>query len=473
MAVLSGSRGFVVAAASSGAGKTTVACAICAALRERGLEVAPFKVGPDFVDTTYLSLASGRECGNLDGFPDPSLIPFFYSKRCEARGTLPKADIAVIEGVMGMYDGLGPDGLYSAAWIARTLGLPVILVVDARAAATSAAAVAKGFASLDPLAPRIAGVIANRVSGAGHAELIAEALRRFTGMPLLAWLPDIRDAVFPSRHLGLIPALERDGVSRKIRLLASMLAENADITRLASVAGNPDCEYAEPLLPAAIAREERVFRAAVARDDAFCFHYPENWDLLRLLGADITFTSPLNDEAMPDGVDLLILPGGYPEEFAARLEENAGYMESVREFSIRGRIYAECGGMMYLTLGIERDGIRRKMAGLLRAEARMTGKLQHFGYIEAEALRDSIMFRRGERARGHEFHYSAITGMDPGAFSVRKASRRGETWVDGFISANGQGLLATYLHFNLWSCPNAAVRLISRSSGQCPPPSAG
>ena len=201
--------GFVLAAASSGMGKTTVASAICRALANRGFAVQPFKVGPDFVDPPYLTLAAGRRCRNLDGFPAPSLIPFFYANGCAGGDNFPKAEIAVVEGVMGLYDGLGPEGLYSTAWIARLLDLPVVLLVDAKAAATSVAATVKGFASLAPLAPRVVGVIANRAANERHVKTIESAVERFAGLPLVGWLRDIKESSFPSRHLGLIPARER------------------------------------------------------------------------------------------------------------------------------------------------------------------------------------------------------------------------------------------------------------------------
>jgi cobyrinic acid a,c-diamide synthase len=455
--------GFVLAAQSSGTGKTTIAAALCAALRRSGRIVQPFKTGPDFVDPTYLTLASGRQCVNLDGYPNPELIPFFYSKRCKARMGCPKADIAVVEGVMGLYDGLGPDGVYSTAWTAKELGLPVILIADARAAATSVAAVVRGFASLDPLAPEIVGVIANRVSGEGHANLISEALARFTGIPLLGWLPNLRGQTLSSRHLGLIPALERQETGEILDSLTSLVEESVNINEIVSLARAPSGRYAEPDIPTRppSPREGRPFRVAVADDNAFCFHYAENWELLRSLGCEVLFTSPLRDDSIPPSIDLLILPGGYPEEFADNLSENKGYIESVREFSRRGRIYAECGGMMYLTRGIEYNGRRVPMAGVIDGEASMTPSLQRFGYVEADVLRDNIMFRRGEKFKAHEFHYSEIKGAVPDVFSVRRASRRSDVWTDGFTGSGAANLLATYMHVSFWSCPEAARRAVS------------
>lgn len=458
-------KGFVLAAASSGVGKTTVASAICSVLAEKGHVVQPFKTGPDFVDPTYLTLAAGRTCRSLDGFPNPELMPFFYAEGCSAGGGLPAADIAVVEGVMGMYDGLGPDGLYSTAWLAKSLGLPVVLLVDAKAAATSVAAVVKGFASLEPLALKIAGVIANRVSGEGHAELIAEALDRFAGIPLIGWLPSIKDAFFPSRHLGLIPALERESTESTLERFTQAVREHVDLSRLVALAELPQGHFVKPDIPTVpLKRNGSRVKIAVAKDDAFCFHYYENWELLQKMGAEICFTSPLHDSSLPDRVDLLILPGGYPEEFADRLSANRTYIESVRGFSKTGAIYAECGGMLYLTKSMAYRGERYDMVGLIDADTVMTDKLQRFGYVEAVSLQDNLLFTKGQTFRAHEFHYSKVTGAEPGAFRVNRVSRRNNEWDDGYSVCAGR-TLATYLHINFYTCGEAVGRMLSDITG--------
>jgi cobyrinic acid a,c-diamide synthase len=272
----------------------------------------------------------------------------------------------------------------------------------------------------------------------------------------------VRGASYPSRHLGLVPASEHGNTDELLDRFASLVGEGMDIETIANAARPPEGRLVTPEIPAAAAggNRARPFLVAVADDDAFCFHYRENWEFLRALGADVVYTSPLRDESLPAGADLLILPGGYPEEFADRLAENSGYMRSVREFSRAGRIYAECGGMMYLTRGIEYGGRRTPMAGVIGADTFMTPKLRRFGYVEARALKDNILFRRGETVRAHEFHYSDISGLTPEVFSVRRVSRKDGVWTDGFTGKDG-GLLATYLHINFWSCPAAAARLVS------------
>jgi cobyrinic acid a,c-diamide synthase len=454
-------KGFVLAAASSGAGKTTITSAICRILKNSGVTVQPFKTGPDFVDPTYLSMSSGRACRNLDGFPCPGLMPFFYEEGCRGGS---RADIAVVEGAMGMYDGLGPDGTYSTAWLANKLGLPVILIVDARAAATSAAATVKGFAALEPLAPRVSGVIANRVSGEGHAKLIEEAVSRFTGIPLLGWIPNLRDEAFPSRHLGLVPAFERETTEAVIERFAGALREHLDVGRLLATAETPSGDYVAPDMPSPVSKHDgsRV-RAAIADDDAFCFHYRENWRLLEQLGAEVAMISPIRGESIPEGTDLLILPGGYPEEFMAALSQNEKFIKSVTDFSKTKCIYAECGGMLYLSRSMEYGGETRNMAGALAADAKMTGKLSHFGYVEGMSLSDNLLMRPGETVRAHEFHYSKLGGATPNAFSVRKFARPEETWTDGYVTRDGR-LLATYLHVNFYTRPESARRMLTHAA---------
>jgi cobyrinic acid a,c-diamide synthase len=462
MTRFSGTKGFILGATSSGAGKTTAASAICRLLRERGMIVQPFKTGPDFIDTSYLTVSSGRTCRNLDGFPCPELMPFFYAESC---GCTPQADIAVIEGVMGLYDGLGPDGEYSTAWLARALDLPVILLIDARSAATSVAATAKGFSELEPLAPRIAGVIANRVSGERHAKLIREALARFTGLPLLGWLPNIKDDTLPSRHLGLIPASEHKSSASTIDNYARALRENLDVGALLAIAAEPSGQYIEPEIPSAVRKPGGApVRAVIADDDAFCFHYRENWRLLERLGAEIETISPIRGTRVPENADLLILPGGYPEEFSAELSGNAEFMESVSRFARKGIVYAECGGMLYLSRSMSYRGETRAMTGVIDAGVKMTGRLSRFGYVEGTALRDNLLLRSGESVRAHEFHYSRMEGAEPNAYTVKKFSRPDETWTDGYVTEDGR-LLASYLHINFYSRPKSAERMLKCAAG--------
>jgi cobyrinic acid a,c-diamide synthase len=391
-------------------------------------------------------------------------MPFLYDLGCRASGSAPAADIAVIEGVMGLFDGLGVDGLYSTAWLALTLSLRVILVVNAHAAATSVAAVVKGFSSLDPLSPDIAGVIANQVSSPEHASLIGEAISRFTGIPLIGWLPVMKDDGFSSRHLGLVPALERAGTEEMIERYAKELAPRLNVDALMSCSITPLGAYSAPDMEVAPAKPDgsRV-RVSVASDDAFGFHYRENWELLERQGADVIMTSPLHDDSPPEDTDILILPGGYPEVFSEELSNNKKYIQWIRNFSKTGFIYAECGGMLYLCRSMEYEGAVHDMVGLIDVDVKMTKGLQHFGYVEATAKSDNLLFERGTTLRAHEFHYSKLVGMDASAFSVRKASRKNEEWTDGFALMDGR-ILATYLHINFYSCPGSSARMLKLAS---------
>jgi cobyrinic acid a,c-diamide synthase len=235
---------------------------------------------------------------------------------------------------------------------------------------------------------------------------------------------------------------------------------------MACAPGGTDAEYHEPEIETVPPKPDgSPVRVAVASDDAFGFHYRENWRLLECQGAEVSMTSPMRDDAPPGDTDLLILPGGYPEVFAETLSGNRKYIEWVRDFSRRGFIYAECGGMLYLTRGMEYEGETYGMVGLIGADVRMNRKLRHFGYVEAAALCDNLLFRRGETLRAHEFHYSRLEGAPESAFSVRKALRPGDEWTDGFALMDGR-VLATYLHINFYSCPRNSARMLKLASGR-------
>jgi len=444
---MTASPGFVLAAPNSGTGKTSVAAGLCAALRATGRRIRAFKVGPDYLDPTYLACATGETAYNLDEvLVSPEYVAARYALSSEGR------DLAVVEGVMGLYDG-GPGGVGSTARVASLLGLPVVLVVDARAGAQTVAAVAHGMASF-PGAPAVAGVLANRVAGEDHRESIREALAR-VGLPLLGALPRLEGS-FPSRHLGLIPA-EEAAAREGIGCLAAALRAGCDLEALARAARPPRFSGALPPLPEPLGRPVRL---AVARDPAASFFYPDQIELFRRLGAEVRFFSPLADGALPEGTEAVYLPGGYPEEHAAALSENRGMLDALRGAAAAGiPIFAECGGLMLLSRGVgEREGGRTfPLAGLLDLDCRMGDRLARFGYVEVLARRDSLLFRRGETARGHEFHYSSASGEEPTALEVRRLGRPGPEWKEGY---ERPGLLATYVHFNLWGFPEAAARLL-------------
>ncbi|KPD32315.1 cobyrinic acid a,c-diamide synthase [Thermus scotoductus] len=430
----------VLGAPHSGAGKTTVALALLLALRERGLKVQPFKVGPDYVDPTHLEAASGRKVYNLDGFfLDPSgLLSLFQHG---AKG----ADLALVEGVMGLFDGkdpLGKEG--STAQVARLLRAPVVLVVDASAMAGSIAPLVQGFRTFDP-AVQVVGVFANRVGSARHAELLREALSQ-VGLPLLGWLPQDPSLEVPERHLGLVLAGE---VRPPLEALARALQVDLEgILRLAAAA--PPLPEALPFLPDR--RPPRV-RVAYAWDKAFRFYYPEALELLEALGAELVPFSPLEDPALPEA-QALLLGGGYPELYARELAENRAIREAIRRFP--GPIVAECGGYMYLSQGLWVGERFYPMVGRVPGEARMAER-PLLGYREVVALRDSPVARAGEVFRGHEFHYARLSPSPSPAWR-----RAGGEEVEGYTDGR---VLASFVHLYLPARRGGVERFLGLAEG--------
>lgn len=478
----------VIAGTSSGAGKTTVASGLMAAFAATGLTVQGAKVGPDFIDPSYHALATGRPARNLDAFlSGPELVgpllghaiadvgssagvPTLASGGALA-GPAPSgrpADLAIVEGVMGLFDGASGRGeLASTAHVAKLTRSPVVLVVDAAAMARSVAALVLGFRNFD-LAVNVAGVILNRVGSPFHADLLREALEPI-GVPVLGAL--VRDARIetPSRHLGLVPVDERDARAREaLAVLAERVAEQCDLEALhalarsapplgaaswdpvAAIAGATGRLAAVPEPPRhADGRRPLIAYAAGA---AFSFRYSENLELLRAAGADLVPVDPLHDAALPAGTDALYLGGGFPEEHGEALAANAPMRAAVAAHADAGRaVVAECGGLLYL--GRELDG--RPMCGVLDAVGQLGTRLT-LGYREATAGADSPLWRAGEQVRGHEFHYSTATpeASDPAAWTLRS---RGRERVEGVATAT---VHASYLHTHWAAFPQAASRLV-------------
>ena len=416
----------MLAGISSGCGKTTASLALMAALRERGMVVAPFKSGPDYIDPGFHRVACGRASHNLDEWlcgPDSV-------RRILALGS-EGADIAVVEGAMGMYDGLGGGTECSAYALARHTGTPIVLVVDASGSAASAAATALGFMKFRE-DNTIAGALVNRVSGERHYALVKEAMERI-GLPCVGWLPKDAGLSMPDRHLGLVPVEERPEVKGQIQRAASLLHIDMEaLRRVASLAGKPDAPSFE--YPQTLAGR----RIGLAKDAAFSFTYAANLVALRRMGAELAEFSPLSDGALPEGLDALYLPGGFPEVFEAELRANAPMAAAVRAAVEGGmRVYAECGGMLYLS-----------MIGALPLEWEMTGRLQRFGYVTA-ADGDGYAFP------AHEFHHSVVTPTRPleTRFEIRKGERR---YREGYMYKN---TLAGYPHIHFFDRPELAERL--------------
>jgi cobyrinic acid a,c-diamide synthase len=433
----------VVAGTHSGVGKTSVTLGLIGAFRRRGLTVQPFKVGPDFIDPLHHQHASGSPARNLDGWmldPETNLERF-------ARATA-DADAAVIEGVMGLFDGSdGKSDRGSTAEMAKLLGLPVLLVIDASAMARSAAALIHGYTSFDPDL-RVAGVILNNVGGETHAGMIRDAVAG--AVPILGALPRAKDLVVPERHLGL--HLPHEARADYVDQLATLIEEHIDLDALLA---NSAIERRTAPAAAAPSPPPRI-RLGLARDEAFCFYYTDNLELLEQAGAELVPFSPI-DEPLPENVDGIYLGGGYPELHADKLAANTSTREAIREFaSAGGPIYAECGGLMYLADTLELDGQTHPMCGVLPFSTTMPAPLA-IGYIEVTTTGGP--FGSGQTARGHLFHHSAITGEPATDRCYQLKDSRGEETQEGYRIHN---VLASYAHLHLASNPALAATFIDQ-----------
>jgi cobyrinic acid a,c-diamide synthase len=453
----------VVAAPASGSGKTTVATGLMAAFARRGLAVSPHKVGPDYIDPGYHALATGRPGRNLDAYlcgPE-RIAPLFLHA---AAG----CDLAVVEGVMGLYDGAAGHGeLASTAHVAKLLRAPVVLVVDASSQSRSVAALVHGFASWDPQV-RIGGVILNKVGSDRHEGLLREALDS-SGVPVLGVLRRDARVVAPARHLGLVPVAERrtEAVEAVSALAAQVLA-GCDLDALLALARSAPQLPEAPWDPAAQIEAAggpvggRRPVVAVAGGPAFTFSYAEHTELLAAAGAEVVPFDPLRDEKLPDAAAGLVVGGGFPEVYAPELSANAPLRAAVARLAASGApVAAECAGLLYLAR--ELDGAA--MCGVLDATARMTERLT-LGYREAVAVVDNALAREGTRVRGHEFHRTVIepgAGTAPGAapaWGVTRPERR----VEGFVH---EGVHASYLHVHWAAEPSLARRLVTSCVERC------
>jgi cobyrinic acid a,c-diamide synthase len=438
----------VIAGAASGAGKTTVAAGLMAAFARRGLRVAPFKVGPDYIDPGWHTAACGRPSAPLDSWMlgDEGVRASF------GRGVA-DADLAIIEGMMGLHDGAAADNdRGSTAEVAKLLQAPVILVLNAEALARSAGAMALGYGAFDPEVT-LAGVIANRVAGEGHGELLRPGITRGAGLAYLGWLPVSATAAIPERHLGLNSADGRD--PGLISHLADLLEKHLDLDEILEIArGAPELSAVAP--PVSV-NAPRSVRIGLALDEAFCFYYPDNLALLEAAGAELVPFSPIRDRGLPESLDGLYLGGGYPELHAEALASNDAMRREIRDWAQSGRpLFAECGGFMYLCEALTTTaGVTHPLAGVISARTVMEPRLQAIGYREAVSLRDTPLGPAGACVRGHEFRYSRFEG---GIADERAAFNVGGHTV-GY--AHG-GVLASYVHLHFGSNPAAAEHLVKQ-----------
>jgi cobyrinic acid a,c-diamide synthase len=451
----------IIAAPASGCGKSSVTIGLLAALQQRGLTVAPFKIGPDFIDPGHHAAVCGRVSRNLDGWMcgyDGVMHSFAAGRDA--------ADLAVVEGVMGLFDGAdGASDAGSTAEIARWLGGRILLVVDARAQARSAAAIVHGLTTFAPDLD-FAGVLYNRVGSTNHERLLREAHASAPHLPpLLGCLPRRDTVALPERHLGLVTAGEAFAATTYAQL-AEWVAGHVDLEQLLSGLAGP--AQAAPMRPATApappARE--LVRIGVARDAAFCFCYPENLELLERAGAELVGFSPLTDP-LPEHLGGLYLPGGYPELYGERLGANAGLLASLRRAAQAGLpIYAECGGLLYLTQGVapvgtasgEAEGHPARLAALFPAGARMLSRRKALGYREVTFTATTPLGPAGTVARGHEFHYSELAMPDSVPRSYLVFDRAGKPCArEGYLYQN---ILGSYIHLHFASNPQLAEHFV-------------
>jgi len=446
----------VIGGTSSGVGKTTITAGLVAALRERGLRVQPFKCGPDYIDPSYHSLAAGLPCRNLDSWmlSQESLIELFTHATKEA-------NIAVVEGVMGLYDGRnGLEDAGSTAGIARWLRAPLILVMDVAKMSGSAAAIALGYRQLDPEL-NLAGVILNNVGSPSHLHWVIEAVEKKAGIPVLGYLPKKAEMRLPERHLGLVPTAESGEFSEYMERIREQIKATVDVAAIIRLAG-----MTEPLPPVT---ESKLFppkaepvqtSIAVAQDEAFNFYYQDNLDLLAAWGAELKCVSPLHDSKLPSDTQGIYIGGGFPELYATELEANSGFKQDIVEAAEAGMpIYAECGGFMYISQGIiDFEGSKHAMVGLIPGWTAMQKKRARIGYAIAETLQNSILAPKGTKLRGHLFHWSKLLGLtERAAYRILEP----EEQLEGFILGPESNVLGSYFHLHFGSEPSLAKRFVA------------
>ncbi len=429
----------VIAALRGGAGKTLLSVGLVAALRRSGFAVSAFKKGPDYIDAGWLGMAAGGDCYNLDSFLcDNETVKTSFADRSQGK------DIAIVEGNRGLFDGVDSAGHYSTAELAKLLNAPVILIVDATKMTRTAAALVLGCRMLDS-GMDLRGVILNRVGGARHERVLREAIETATCIPVIGSVSKLPLENFPQRHLGLLPLHEHPRAGEFLDEAAEIISGSVDLDRLLEAARTAgDLYYATP--PVLLEPRDETLRIGVLKDSAFQFYYPENLEALKGRGAELVFVSALSHSPLPD-LDALYIGGGFPETHAERLAENSIFKESLLKAAQDGLpIYAECGGLMYLSRNLRIDEDVYPMVGVFPLETVLERKPQGHGYIEVEISAPNPFYPGGTKLKGHEFHYSYVTGLDnPGAsYAFRVTRGHGMDGTrDGICVDNALG---TYVH---------------------------
>ncbi len=452
----------VIAGTHSGVGKTTVTLALLAAFRAQGRRVQPFKIGPDFIDPGHHQLASGRESHNLDGWMlETAQNRHMFQKAAR------DAELSIIEGMMGLFDGSSPTNeVGSTAEMAKLLKAPVLLVIDGSAMARSAAAMVFGYAEFDPDVT-IAGVIFNRIKSEGHFRILQEAVEKEAKVPVVGFMRPDSELTIPDRHLGLRTALEGEGAGWYEKFVQGAL-KTLDLSHIEQLAHtSSEVEESLPLESPMLKESSRQpIKIGLAHDPAFCFYYSENLALLKQVGGDLVRFSPLHDTNLPSEVEVLYLGGGYPEMYAAALQENTGMRRSIAEFIQHGGVvYAECGGMLYLSRTLQDfEGEVYDMVGAFPADGVMTRSHMTLGYRELTLRQTGLLGEMGHRVRGHEFHYSHLDNLGEVSYLGTLSDARGaDCGPDGLTVHNVVGL---YTHLHFASHPRIPVMLLDMARKQ-------
>lgn len=442
-------KGVIIAGTNSGCGKTTVSLGLMALLQQMGYKVAPFKTGPDYIDPAFHTKVTGTPSYNLDSYLlSTDTIQHLYAKHSADK------DISVIEGVMGLFDGMGDDAIGSAAQLSKQLGLPVVLVVNCKGLYQSVAAIIKGFVGFDDDVT-VAGVILNHVHSHDSYLFLQDYIEAHVNVKCIGYLPTDKEISLESRHLGLVQANEVDGLMQKMERLSATLSKTIDINALLTIVDKAKAHIQNPQLLKPWHRDLSGLKLGVAMDKAFQFYYRDNLELLQANGAELVYFSPIADPYLPIDINAIYLGGGYPELFADELANNKSMLADIRNSALADMpIFAECGGLMYLTNSIvQDDGQCHEMVGVYNSSTVMTKRLQRFGYCNVTLS--------GVQTRAHEFHHSNLQHPDEYAnyelnYAIDKPGKN-KQWSCGLQYRN---VLAGYAHFHFLSEPSFYHKII-------------
>ncbi|OGR17245.1 MAG: cobyrinic acid a,c-diamide synthase [Desulfobacterales bacterium GWB2_56_26] len=448
-------KGIVIAGLAGGSGKSVVAVGLAAALRRRGRRVVPFKKGPDYIDAGWLQLAAGEKCYNLDPFlMSGEAIADSFNRR--SRG----ADIVIVEGNRGLFDGVNADGGYSTADLALTLDLPVVLVVNCTKTTRTVAAMVLGCQMFDERLD-IRGVILNQIATERQRLLVTEAVEKYTGIPVIGSVPRLKRDIFPMRHLGMVPHQEYTDSDGALAYLADLIAENVDLDRLEEVMATiPE----SPSIAGAAADKivQAKVRIGILQDAAFQFYYSENLEALERAGAELVYIDAMRDPALPEIAGLYI-GGGFPETGARELAANTSFRQSIRQAADRGLpIYAECGGLIYLGRSIILDGEEFPLAGVFPVQFGMSKKPQAHGYTIFQVERNNAFYALGAEVKGHEFRYSKVLDWQGADDQLVLKMVRGNGFAGGRDGLVYNNVLALYTHVHADGTPEWAENFMRR-----------